>query len=718
MRLGLLGLIFLLGNAHLEILDEGLVTVAETACNFTFADIITSIGGNSGNFINKLGHYDSCVKQGHSKYFLSTTFDLQVFLKKTYVGLCVPETCNATDIQQTMKDIYNVSNVSFSGVVIEEPLAFEKTFDFDLGSYAWFIFTGVLTIFAVVSTIIHQYTTHLKRIQKQMDSDKHAHDKHTHEEKKQLAQPTYFAMWDLVSNFKSIIYSRRVNSSVQVFELFRVMGFLWVVMGHEFGYRLPSSQNYIDSGFLSYTKNSWPFTVTENGFYAVDIFLFIGGYVSILTISKYVNSFNKMNWVGAPIIFFYSIFKRYMRIMPTYAFMLLFWWKVAPHLSYGPLVQDFLQCTSQNFWESWILGWHSGMVDNTLCAGWCWYLAVDFQLFCTIPIICLIVKKNKMMGIIICSALVFICTAATIFVCWWYKLQWMNYDNADMYIHYYPKSYLRGNVYYLGCLFCYATMPGGKKGGQKGGKKGGKKGDVERDGGAPIPDLTEEEKQKEQEHKDRKKQKVKKFFKMVHNVMGWSGFLMITGNAILMHYVFQWGRNVKGAGLFFNNMFITFGKIVFVISFLLFLMAISFTYKSFSKFIATNRLIQLIGNLGFSGYLFHFTMIMIRLHSTQELPTYSFYDLFAHFCMDLSCTIVIATIATLLVELPAQHLWKTRVDSRVDHLLKNLMKKIEHATHSKAHSRAHSRKNSRMHSFRDKQETQEPIILGKKKIDE
>ena len=112
------------------------------------------------------------------------------------------------------------------------------------------------------------------------------------------------------------------------------MGFLWVVFAHEWAYRLNSSQNLIDQSFLNYTANSWAFTLVENGYYAVDIFLFIGGYVGILATAKYINELKDFkgalnspyDLLKSVVLVFYCILKRYIRIMPAYAFMMLFYW--------------------------------------------------------------------------------------------------------------------------------------------------------------------------------------------------------------------------------------------------------------------------------------------------------------------------------------------------------------------------------------------------------
>jgi hypothetical protein len=70
------------------------------------------------------------------------------------------------------------------------------------------------------------------------------------------------------------------------------------------------------------------------------------------------------------------------------------------------------------------------------------------------------------------------------------------------------------------------------------------------------------------------------------------GFIFMTLVSVTLHYRFQWGRSSKkDTPLIFHVLFITFGKIVFVTSFMAILMPLGAKYKAFSNFIATNRLV-------------------------------------------------------------------------------------------------------------------------------
>lgn len=213
--------------------------------------------------------------------------------------------------------------------------------------------------------------------------------------------------------------------------------------------------------------------------------------------------------------------------------------------------------------------------------------------------------------------------------------------------YYYPKSWLRGNVYYMGCLMSYMTMRGPPR----------KPREAPKPEGFEEPLLSEEQKaevvRQEEEKNERRKKKKKAAAKLMGNIVLVCGTVAMIFVCCALHYKFQWGRNSKkDTPLFWHVMFITFGKVIFVTSFMAILMPIGAKYKAFGEFIAKNRLLQLIGNVSFGGYLYHFTVIMYRINNTSALPTLTFYDLFGAWASDIFYTLILAVLSTLLIELP------------------------------------------------------------------
>jgi hypothetical protein len=306
-------------------------------------------------------------------------------LNAGFVGMCVPEQCTENDIEKLFDNI--IGSKQWSQIVIVDEYQYSKNnLQWTFGTAVWFIIFGVAGIVAIYATYTNQKA--VKAIKDKKDEEAELGRRKTAnqlrksqgpEEKGAKTKPSFWVQWDLVVNLRGLIYPMRINSSVQVFELMRIAAFFWVVWGHEFAYRMPDSSNYIASDFFHYTGHSWGFTLIETGFYAVDIFLFIGGYVSILATTKYVNSFQRATIDKWPAMYGFCLIKRYVRIMPAYAMMMLYYWKVNPVLARGgPFSSESFQCNSSNFWNSFIIPLRASITKPVICAGWCWYLAVDF----------------------------------------------------------------------------------------------------------------------------------------------------------------------------------------------------------------------------------------------------------------------------------------------------------------------------------------------------
>ena len=144
----------------------------------------------------------------------------------------------------------------------------------------------------------------------------------------------------------------------------------------------------------------------ETGYYAVDIFLFVGGYVNVLANTKFLKNFSGKQLYKYPLAYVYTVLKRYCRIMPAYGLMLLWFYQVVPYMLEGPMSLSLDACNKTNFWWSFLLGYKHGFVDGSLCAGWCWYLAVDFQLFLTVPFLCWTFIWSKRYAIYLCYFLI------------------------------------------------------------------------------------------------------------------------------------------------------------------------------------------------------------------------------------------------------------------------------------------------------------------------
>lgn len=657
----------------------------------------------SGVVPNQVGFYDSCISKTNMKFMLVDYVNKANNKFEIVWGQCVGKNCSEDEVAEYFQKTVPISEKYV--VKARDPHDEKNRHQFGTGAWLYCVFVILLATFVVVATVISQRRKIEERNKKLLvtrSTVKNIKDLQvpgmssvltmanpgatvvgaepsvlqTHEKAKEKKSKPFLELFDAVHNTNSLIYPRIVNASVQVFDLLRVLAMTWVVIGHELAYRLSFSTNFVDAGFLDYSKNSWYFTYNQSGYYAVDIFLFMGGYVSIVSLGKFISSFAPFKPHKVPLIYVFCVFKRYMRIMPAYAFLLVFYYLVVPTMIQGPCSQSLLYnypCKPGNFAKSFILGWEVDTANNKMCAGWGWYVAMDFRLFMTIPIILIISnffgKRKNLVGIIICSLCGAFSLGYTYYRGYDKEMYYFNPNdpNDTMNQYYYTDTISRSVIYYLGCLFAYMTMkPEKKKGKHVEGEAKHTEGDThknEKHTGDLKEDLV---------HDDAKKHKKRRSARKMQLIFFIIGFTLFSGVTLILHYYFQWGRDVMHMNRFWTMSFLAFGKFFFIIGLMLVLLITSFRFKGFGEYIGKNRLIQLIANLSFTMYLFHFPILYIRVYSLKSVPTYSGYDLFSAGLTEISFTLVLGYLAAILVEIPAMHIWRVHLEGPLLHLLKKI----------------------------------------------
>lgn len=656
----------------------------------------------SGVVPNEIGFYDSCVSKPHMRYMLVVYVNAEKFKPEIFWGQCVGVNCTEAEVAEYFQKNVPISKIY--RVEAKDPNVKENQVEFGLGAQ---VFTGImalLTLFTIFATVVHQRKTITERMKKLLTTRstiKNIQDlqvpgmasvitmnpaatvlnkeptllgDHAKDEAHKKEEKPFLALFDIVTNIKALVYPRIINPSVQVFDLLRVKAMIWVVLGHENAYRLTVSENFLDVGFLDHTSNSWYFTYNQTAFYAVDIFLFMGGYVAIVSLNKFISNFAPFTWYKIPVLYIFCVFKRYIRIMPAYACLLCFWRFLAPYMIGGPMSQGYVPfwpCTNQTFWESFILGYHIDITNRTMCTGWAWYLALDFRLFLTIPAILIVSalfgkSRSKQVGTTICVLLAIGSVVYTYISCIKNEVYYLNpWDQKQtLNTYYYVSTPQRGVIYYIGCLFAYMTMKGDKKKPKEAAHVEGEAAAAQEKPKHEIEeDLLREEKRKE------KKRKAIMKMQMVYLALGTAVTVAVT---CVLHYIFQWGRDVNAISLFWNATFIAWGKIFFILGFMTMLLIIGFRFRGFGKYIAENRLLQLIANLSFTMYLFHFTSIIIRTYSLKSIPTYTGIDLFSSGLADITFTLAAALFVALVVEIPAMHLWRVYLEGPILNLVKKV----------------------------------------------
>jgi peptidoglycan/LPS O-acetylase OafA/YrhL len=107
-----------------------------------------------------------------------------------------------------------------------------------------------------------------------------------------------------------------------------------------------------------------------NTFFAVDLFLWIGGFF-IPFVMLNPSNFAKLKNMGVSIIPG-ALLKRLIRICPCYYFCILINWGLEPYLAES--TKQFASC-GNNLWQNMLF--ISNFFPENNCFPWGWYLSVD-----------------------------------------------------------------------------------------------------------------------------------------------------------------------------------------------------------------------------------------------------------------------------------------------------------------------------------------------------
>ena len=226
------------------------------------------------------------------------------------------------------------------------------------------------------------------------------------------------------------------------------------------------SDTVIDPYFARMQQASWDFTLSMYGYYAVDFFLFMGGYVAIISIKRLTADFEDSRKWKLPVLYIFILIKRYARILPMVAVITMFLVYVLPYITHRLPNNNQIQTgqVTPMYWGSWSLAyaWNIfGGLENTN-APWFWYIVVDFQCFLVVPILLMLLPIDKRIPIALSVGLVIASCTYTM----WTSISFPIYGNnidINFFIKYYFNVLSRSCVYFMGVTVALVMLPAENK---------------------------------------------------------------------------------------------------------------------------------------------------------------------------------------------------------------------------------------------------------------
>lgn len=367
---------------------------------------------------------------------------------------------------------------------------------------------------------------------------------------------------------------------------------LWVIIGHQFSQRKMDTNQTMDlKMFQQSYKFDWNLTLIWIGQYSVDFFLFMGGYVAILSLQKIINEFKKSSWWKWPVLYLFLLIKRYVRIFPVMFLSVFFIGYVYYFITAQNPTNDLLTLGGPK--GTSLDDYNLPFVDNvraaytSTCGYWLWYLAVDYQCFMVVPFILMINHLHKRAGLVVCICF----TLFSIIYSFVQLIQEKIYFGTNDH-NYYFSWIDRMGIYFIGCSFALCTLTDQKSEPKK---------DTNFDENSQDKKQTVNiDTQLDYEIKPKVTLNTKKtnFIKKQKGVyiLGSISLIIVVSSFVIMNRCLQDGHDTKSFGIYTNAIYKVFGKILFVLSVMMLLIAICKYSENFQKAISNNAITQLIAN--------------------------------------------------------------------------------------------------------------------------
>ena len=309
-------------------------------------------------------------------------------------GVCVPSVCTEDDIRslEMIEIPFKNTTKDLSGYKVH------------CGGHAQKEWTAGAVTMVVISTILAlcvSIGTYLHLVPDAASPDQQLRAPLLDDSAEQQVRPRScceraFLVFSLKANAKALL-ERSPTRKYKALDGIRAISLLWIILAHTANFMtMPGLANPTDfyppngiSSHLTFTL----FIYTAN--LSVDSFFFLGAFLLTYVMVRKLEKGAKIPLTG-------SIIHRYLRLVPSYLFVMMFYMFLAPHMGEGPLWFNLHESNidaCNSYWWTNILFINNfyPAVYADQCLPWTWYLANDMQFF-VVGVILILLLHNKPMA--------------------------------------------------------------------------------------------------------------------------------------------------------------------------------------------------------------------------------------------------------------------------------------------------------------------------------
>ena len=395
------------------------------------------------------GSYDECLDTDHTQYcngpleIVSIAALPPAVLVQFKLGMCLPQECSKKDIETVIND----TNVALYTYLQDRQIFFymdmsqtvcqaERKPPFNAGAIVMIVISSLFALMAVLGTatdwllkLIPAIATEYHQLSVNQDVEKTTVSENTHllygttarTKRKMSKFYDFITAFSLFKTVPSILATKQPPSAITSINGIRVISMFWIILCHTHVWVFISGVKNPAKTFSVVQR--WTFQAIINGFFSVDSFFFLSGllvaYLTLRDMSRRSGRF--------PALMYYI--HRYLRITPTYAFVLFFQWFLTVHLTDGPLYTSRhgpgspeYQFCNQYWWTNllYINNFHPWKLTEE-CMGWTWYLANDMQFYIVAPLMVVMLYYSLTLGLVNVGVFLFGSFIATGSIAGYYK---------------------------------------------------------------------------------------------------------------------------------------------------------------------------------------------------------------------------------------------------------------------------------------------------------
>ncbi|CAH1982992.1 unnamed protein product [Acanthoscelides obtectus] len=301
------------------------------------------------------------------------------------MGWCIPSSCSILDLEEYLNQYLNRvdnslkrQNVTYTAQFHEELCNTKAESQyFDNADISFCLLTVILIFMVFLATAYDYISSYQTKDEKPL----------------KRSRPTKLLMaFSARENFHELNKTEDSNPALGILYGMRTICILAIIMDHRFGTFISAA--ILNFDYLESQYRSSVACVLFHGDLFVDSFFLLSG---LLVVYVLLNQFEKRR-VNPGFI----VLLRYIRLTPIYAFVIFYYATIFNHSGEGPLWKvvaggDSKDCR-KNWWTN--LLYISNYVNaDHMCMTHSWYLPCDFHYFIIAVAVCLIINKERKVGL-------------------------------------------------------------------------------------------------------------------------------------------------------------------------------------------------------------------------------------------------------------------------------------------------------------------------------